>query len=115
MIRMLSFAALGTLLVPMLAACDSRGPGPTNAVTLQVTEQGFVPAEVTVDKGKPVTLTITRKTNRTCANEIVIKDYGINQPLPLDQPVTVTFTPKEAGPIRYACGMNMISGTINAR
>jgi len=113
MARALSFIlAVGVL---PLAACTSGSRASSNAVSLQVTEQGFVPADVTVEKGKPVTLTITRKTNRTCATEIVIKDYGINQPLPLDQPVTVTFTPKEAGAIRYACGMNMISGTITAR
>jgi plastocyanin domain-containing protein len=111
--RALSFIlAVG---VVALAACTSGSQGSSNAVSLQVTEQGFVPPDVTVEKGRPVTLTITRKTNRTCATEIVIKDYGINQPLPLDQPVTVTFTPREAGPIRYACGMNMVSGTITAR
>lgn len=113
MARALSFILVVGLLP--LVACSSGSPASSNVVSLQVTEQGFVPADVAVEKGKPLTLTITRKTDRTCATEIVIEDFGINQPLPLDEPVTVTFTPREAGTIRYACAMHMISGTITAR
>ena len=50
--------------------------------------------------------------DRTCAKEIVIKDFGINAPLPLNQVVTVEFTPTKSGEVRYACGMDMISGVI---
>jgi plastocyanin domain-containing protein len=81
-------------------------------VTLYVTSKGFVPANVHVPAGKPVTLKVTRKTERTCATELVMASHGINQPLPLDQTVSITFTPTEPGEIRYACGMDMISGTI---
>ena len=42
----------------------------------------------------------------------MIKDHGINAPLPLDKPVTVEFTPKKSGEIRYACGMNHVSGVV---
>ena len=55
---------------------------------------------------------VTRQVERTCATEIVIKDQGINEKLPLGQPVTVAFTPKKSGSIRYACGMDMISGVL---
>ncbi len=106
------------LTVVTLAACESRGPAapaPSNTVTLEVTEQGFVPANVVVAKDKPVKLVVTRKTDNTCATEIVIEDFGIRQKLPLNEPVTVTFTPKGAGPIHYACGMNMVGGVITAQ
>jgi plastocyanin domain-containing protein len=43
---------------------------------------------------------------------VVIADYGINQKLPLDETVQVTFTPKGAGTIRFACGMDMIAGEV---
>jgi plastocyanin domain-containing protein len=65
-----------------------------------------------VAAGTPVTLMITRKTEKTCATEVVIADYGINQKLPLDETVQVTFTPKGAGTIRFACGMDMIAGEV---
>ncbi len=79
---------------------------------IEVTQEGFVPAEIKAKAGRPVKLVVTRKVERTCANEIVIKDLGINKPLPLNQPVEVTFTPSKPGKIRYACGMDMIAGVI---
>lgn len=81
-------------------------------VTLYVTSKGFVPANVHVPAGKPVTLKVTRKTEKTCATELVMASHQINQPLPLDQTVEITFTPTEPGELRYACGMDMIAGTI---
>lgn len=79
---------------------------------MQVTNEGFVPARLKVQKGQKVRLLITRKTDRTCATEIVIKDYGINTPLPLNKVATVELTPKASGEIKYACAMNMIGGVL---
>ncbi|HJX62961.1 MAG TPA: cupredoxin domain-containing protein [Polyangia bacterium] len=81
-------------------------------VTIEVTGEGFVPAQVKVKANQPVKLVVTRKTARTCATEIVIKDLGINKPLPLNQPVEITFTPTKSGKLRYACAMDMIAGVI---
>lgn len=77
---------------------------------MTVTENGFEPSRVKVSKGEKVRFLVTRKTNRTCATEIVIRDHGIEQPLPLDKTVAVEFTPSKSGEIRYACGMNHVSG-----
>jgi plastocyanin domain-containing protein len=81
-------------------------------VEMAVTEDGFVPAKVKASKGEKLRLVITRKTEKTCATEIVIKDAGINTKLPLGKTVTVDVTPKKSGELRYACGMDMISGII---
>jgi plastocyanin domain-containing protein len=81
-------------------------------VEIAVTSDGFTPADIKVKAGETVKLVVTRKTDKTCAKEIVIRDLGVNQPLPLDKPVTVEITPKKAGTIRYACAMDMIAGTI---
>ena len=83
-------------------------------IEIAVTADGFVAMSNRVKVGQPVTLVVTRKVEATCATEIVIKDYGINQHLPLNQPVEVTFTPTKAGSIRYACGMDMIAGELIA-
>jgi plastocyanin domain-containing protein len=84
----------------------------SGAIEMAVTSEGFVPAEVKVKVGQPVKLVVTRKIDRTCATEIVIKDYGINQPLPLNTPVEITFTPTKPGKVRYACAMDMIAGAF---
>jgi len=101
------------LLLPLLAALAAPAVARADRVIqMTVTEDGFVPAEITVKKGEPLKLVITRKTKRTCATEIVIKDYGIDTKLPLDQAVEVSFTPTRAGKVKYACGMDMITGNL---
>jgi plastocyanin domain-containing protein len=97
-----------------LAAC-SKGEAPLapdNVVQLTVTDKGFEPSPVKVKAGQPVKLVVTRKTEQTCATDIVVKDYGIKEPLPLGKPVTVAFTPTKAGEVKYACAMDMLSGVL---
>jgi plastocyanin domain-containing protein len=102
----LAFPLLVALAAPALGAPKGR------TVEMAVTADGFVPDEVKVKKGETVTLLVTRKVERTCATEIVIKELGVNAELPLGKPVAVTITPREAGKLRYACGMDMIAGTL---
>lgn len=84
----------------------------SEAVAISVTEEGFVPKEIHVKAGQPVTLAVTRQTDRTCATELVLKEYGINRKLPLKETVRISFTPKNAGQLTYACGMDMFKGII---
>ncbi len=111
--------SLGLLLL-LAAACNKAAApapvdeAPKSRIELAVTEDGFTPAKARVKVGTPVTLVVTRKVEKTCATEIVIKDYGVNQALPKDQPVEVTFTPKEKGNIHFACAMDMITGELVA-
>jgi plastocyanin domain-containing protein len=85
---------------------------PPGAVTIRVTQKGFEPAEVKVAQGRPVTLVVTRTTDRTCAKEFVMAGQNIRRDLPLNKPVEITFTPDKTGELRYACGMDMIAGKI---
>ena len=82
------------------------------AIAIAVTEKGFEPAVVRVPMGKPVTLVVTRKTERTCAKEFVMAEQNLKKDLPLNRPVEISFTPTRAGEIRYACGMDMLSGKV---
>ena len=81
-------------------------------VNMEVTEDGYVPAKIKANKGEKLRLVVTRTTDRTCAKEIVIQEAGIDAPLPLDQAVTVEVTPKKSGELKYACGMDMVTGVI---
>ena len=81
-------------------------------VTMAVTEKGFEPNDVNVKKGEPVTLAITRKTDKTCATEIVIDELGVKTSLPLNKAVKVTFTPTKSGELKYGCGMNKMIGGV---
>lgn len=107
-----SAAALALAAAPSPAAAGPKaGKGP-QVVKVSVTEDGFVPAVVKVKAGAPVQLVVTRTAEVTCATEIVLKDFGVNQPLPLGKAVTVNLAPKPAGSYRFACAMDMIAGTL---
>jgi plastocyanin domain-containing protein len=97
-----------------LSACSAGAEGPiANRVEMTVTDKGFEPQNIRVKKGEPVTLIITRKTDTTCATEIVIDEHKVNAKLPLNQPVTVSFTPQKSGKLKYGCAMQkMIGGVI---
>ena len=100
---MLLIAVLGVLGCASRSAPARQSDG---AIAIAVTEKGFEPAVVRVPAGK------TRKTERTCVTEIVIAEENVKRDLPLGQPVEISFTPTRAGEIRYACGMDMLSGRV---
>ncbi len=80
---------------------------------MQVTDEGFVPSRIPAKVGEPLTLVITRKTERTCATEILFAGQEGKTDLPLNQTVAVTYTPKAAGEIKFGCAMGMmIGGTL---
>jgi plastocyanin domain-containing protein len=79
---------------------------------MSVTTSGFEPQNVKIKKGVKTTLVITRKTDQTCAKEIVIDEYKIHTKLPLDTPVTVSFTPTKSGELRYGCAMDKMVGGV---
>lgn len=84
-----------------------------HVVDLAVTEKGFEPSPVPLKKGEPVKLVVTRKTDLTCATELVMDEYKIDAKLPLNEPVEIAFTPHQSGTLRYGCAMGkMIAGTL---
>jgi plastocyanin domain-containing protein len=96
----------------VLAGCEDRGPAP---VRITVTKKGYEPWRVEARQGVPLTLLVTRTTDETCATELVLPEYGIDRKLPLNEPVTITFTPARTGTLRYACAMKMFQGEIEVR
>lgn len=101
--------AVAFAVLPSAAAANSARE---QKVNITVTKKGFEPATVKVKAGQPVRLLVTRKEQRTCATELVLKAHGIHQKLPLGKTVEVRFTPKSAGTLRYACAMDMIAGNV---
>ena len=105
----------------VVSACskkDEAKPVPRSPYQIDVTEQGFEPADLAVPAGKPVTLVFDRKTDQTCAKQIVL-DAGdgtkIQKDLPLNTPVEVAMTFPKAGKLSYACSMDMMKGTITVQ
>ena len=103
--------ALVTLLA-FTAGCGGRQKLAPGEVAIEVTDEGFVPATVTIPKGKPATLVFTRQVDGTCAKEVVFTASGEKHDLPLKQAVRVTLPAERPDTVDYACGMNMLTGKI---
>ena len=101
------------LLVTWVAAgCGGGGSGVKDRVAVEVTADGFTPKEIPAKVGQPITLVVTRKTDLTCARQIVFADMGIEKDLPMNQAVEVTLTPNRQGELRFACDMDMVAGKL---
>src|SRR5215468_322136 len=79
--------------------------------TIEVNGEGFQPSTLKLKAAVPAKVTFVRKTDETCAKEVVIKEYNIDRKLPLNEPVTVEFTPRK-GEFIFACGMDMLKGKL---
>ena len=101
---------------PAAPAATAPAATPTagaRRIELTVTENGFEPSPITVKQGEPLDLVVTRKTDKTCATDIVIPEAGIKKALPMNEPVVVSFTPSKAGELKYGCAMDlMIAGVL---
>lgn len=80
--------------------------------TIVIRGAAYFPDNVRLKKGVPVQLTIIRRSDYECGEEIVFPAYGIRRKLPLNKAVTVRFTPKRAGNFGFMCGMDMMYGKI---
>ena len=82
------------------------------AAKVVVSEKGYEPATVTLRAGTPARVTFVRTTDKTCGTEVVFPSLNIKRALPLNEPVVIEFTPAKSGDIAFACGMNMLHGTV---
>jgi len=93
------------------SAAEASLQNDAQTATVEVTSNGFEPSNLKLKAGTPAKVTFVRKTDATCAKEVVIKEYNINSKLPLNEPIAVEFTPR-MGEFTFACGMDMIKGKL---
>ncbi|WP_231639187.1 heavy metal translocating P-type ATPase [Mycobacterium sp. Marseille-P9652] len=80
---------------------------------IQVTIRGgYSPNVVQVRQGIPVEIDFDRQETGDCTSRVVFPDLHLSAALPAHQHTTVRFTPEQAGSFGFACGMNMIHGTL---
>ena len=113
----MKFAILSLTLLALLAGAAIASPAADSArgaqrIQVLVTSRGFEPASIPVKAGQPVTLVVTRTTDRTCATEIVFQGRKLRKKLPLNQAVEIHLAAQKPGTVRFACAMNMIKGAL---
>lgn len=107
---------LSGLTVPLLSgapAAAALAPIENGEQIVNMTQaaNGYSPNNFTVKKGVPVKWVINSTNAYTCAASIRMPAYNIAQFLQAGQNV-ITFTPTQAGNIRFMCGMGMYSGNF---
>lgn len=114
------FAAL--LLIVIVATTDAQKRSSRHAVRpktqtarIEITKYGYEPVTFALKRGVHAKVIFLRTTDETCATEIVFPTYGIRRDLPLNQAVTLSFTPNQAGEFSFTCGMGMNRGKLIVR
>ncbi len=111
-------AKVKPLLARQVARVESESAKPKRPqiqrATILVNAEGYQPKNVRLQRGVRARLTFIRKAEG-CGTEIIIPAYGINRPLPLNVPVTVSFTPIKSGRVKLTCGMDMFRGSLVVR
>ncbi len=97
------------------ASCARQESLPKDAIRIAVTDDGFDPPLVSAARGRPVTLVITRRSDHTCATEVVFANGGPRVDLPLGEAVRVDLPALAADTLGFACGMDMYHGKIVAK
>ncbi|MGW6906685.1 heavy metal translocating P-type ATPase [Streptomyces sp. NPDC054940] len=73
---------------------------------------GYNPDVIRVRQGVPLELVFDRQESGECTNRVVFPDLRVSAGLPRYQRTTVRLRPERAGSFGFACGMNMIHGTL---
>jgi Cu+-exporting ATPase len=73
---------------------------------------GYSPDLIHVRQGVPLEIEFDRQESGECTNRVVFADLGLNAGLPAYTKTTVRLRPERAGTFGFACGMNMIHGTL---
>ncbi|HET7538300.1 MAG TPA: cupredoxin domain-containing protein [Polyangiaceae bacterium] len=84
-------------------------------IAVTADEHGFTPAAVETQHGSKLTLRFTRTTDATCADKVVFPEAGIEQALPLKQPVDVLVPTDKARTLAFQCGMGMFKSSVLIR
>ncbi len=81
--------------------------------TLNVSDSGYSPQNITLKKGVPVTLNLITDHVENCSRSFTIPSLNIEKLLPETGTSTIEFTPQETGSLTFACSMGMYTGNFN--
>jgi len=73
---------------------------------------GYSPNVIRVRQGTPVRLLFDRQEGGDCTSRVVFPDFTLAAALPAFETTAVQFIPAKAGRFGFACGMNMVHGTL---
>ncbi|TMF35419.1 MAG: heavy metal translocating P-type ATPase [Chloroflexi bacterium] len=73
---------------------------------------GYAPNLIRVRQSVPLRIVFDRQEGGECTSRVVFPDFALNRSLPAMAKTTVEFTPDKTGKFDFACGMNMVHGSL---
>ncbi len=73
---------------------------------------GYSPNLIRAQEGVPLRVVFDRQENSDCSSRVVFPDFGVSKSLAAFGRTTVELMPTSAGEFGFACGMNMLHGTL---
>ncbi len=73
---------------------------------------GYSPDVIRVKEGVPLRLVFDRQEASDCSDRVVFPDFQASKSLAPFATTTLEFTPTKSGSFGFACGMNMLHGTL---
>jgi P-type Cu+ transporter len=73
---------------------------------------GYSPDMIRVRQKVPLRVVFDRQESGDCTSRVVFPDFAVSDALPAFAKTTVEFTPDRSGQFGFACGMNMVHGTL---
>jgi P-type Cu+ transporter len=73
---------------------------------------GYSPNLIRVEQGVPLRIVFDRREAGECTSEVVFPDFRLRRALPAFKRTEVQVVPDRAGKFGFACGMNMVHGTL---
>jgi P-type Cu+ transporter len=73
---------------------------------------GYSPDLIRVRQKVPLRIVFDRQESGDCTSRVVFPDFAVSYALPAFAKTTVELTPDRSGQFGFACGMNMVHGTL---
>src|SRR5215475_7354401 len=73
---------------------------------------GYSPDVIKARQGVPLELVFDRQESGDCTSRVVFPDLMVSAALPAFEQTTVRLAPTAPGTFGFACGMNMVHGTL---
>jgi Cu+-exporting ATPase len=106
-----ALAGLGWFFFAPRRARTAELAGGVQRITVTV-RGGYSPDVIRARQGVPLELVFDRQESGDCTSRVVFPDLAVSASLPAFERTTVRLTPPAAGSFGFACGMNMIHGTL---
>jgi plastocyanin domain-containing protein len=95
------------------ATTGAAPAGGVRKVPIDVVKDGYSPDRIPGKPGEKLNLVFTRKVDGHCYEELKTPD-GQRIALPRDKPVEIPVTVPQDGEVKFACGMDMLTGVVVA-